>query len=171
MDMEALGRKLGLAEDKVSIRKAEELKRLSNVHFDSSTFGVVWQLKQSSQAHCIACFLRYILYISGNGALIPWFCWQGEVYKSVLCFELATTKWISKSFLIRALFSSDKCQTRFYTQLAFIFCSDFSIHINRSIRSSLPGIACGFLISYCTERSEVLGLGWAWYFLHTILFV
>lgn len=56
MDMEALGRKLGLAEDKISIRKAEELKRLSNVHFDSSTFGV------------------------------------GEVCKSVLCFELATTK-------------------------------------------------------------------------------
>ena len=39
--MEALGRKLGLAEDKVSIRKAEELKHLRNVHFDSSTFGVV----------------------------------------------------------------------------------------------------------------------------------
>ncbi|GLJ43363.1 hypothetical protein SUGI_0900840 [Cryptomeria japonica] len=79
MDMDGLGRKLGLAEDNRVIRKAEELRRLSNVHFDSSTFGV------------------------------------GEVCKSVLCFELATTKLqvpFDRQKAIRLSGMSEKAYTR-----------------------------------------------------------
>ena len=68
MDMEALGRKLGLAENKTSIRKAKELRRLSNVHFDSSTFGVVCQSKESSQAYSSTLiFALYFVYSRQKG--------------------------------------------------------------------------------------------------------
>ncbi|KAF8390216.1 hypothetical protein HHK36_024739 [Tetracentron sinense] len=40
MDLSDIGRKLGLSEAKILIRKAEELRRLSDIQFDSSTIGV-----------------------------------------------------------------------------------------------------------------------------------
>eukprot|EP01018_Ginkgo_biloba_P039800 Gb_23047 [translate_table: standard] len=84
MDLQGLGRKLGLAENKTAIRKAEELRRLSNVHFDSSTFGV------------------------------------GEVCKSVLCFELATTKLgvpFDRQKAIKLSGMSEKAYTRSLTAM------------------------------------------------------
>ena len=66
--MEDLGRNLGLAENKTSIRKAEELRRLRNVHFDSSTFGVVCQSKESSQAYSSTLiFALYFVYSRQKG--------------------------------------------------------------------------------------------------------
>ena len=67
MDMEALGRKLGLVENKTSIRKDEELRHHSNVHFDSSTFGVVCQSKESSQAYSTLIFALYFVYSRQKG--------------------------------------------------------------------------------------------------------
>ncbi|KAH8938541.1 hypothetical protein BDL97_16G089100 [Sphagnum fallax] len=40
MDMKSLRMRLGLAEDVTVVRKAQELLRLSNVHFNASSFGV-----------------------------------------------------------------------------------------------------------------------------------
>jgi hypothetical protein len=41
MDMKSLQTKLGLSDQVKVVRKAQELVRLSNVHFNSSSFGVV----------------------------------------------------------------------------------------------------------------------------------
>ena len=41
MDMKSLQTKLGLSDHVKVVRKAQELVRLSNVHFNSSSFGVV----------------------------------------------------------------------------------------------------------------------------------
>ena len=89
--MDGLGRKLGLAEDNKVIGKVEELRR--NVHFNSSTFGVVCLSKQCVKFSVIFIIWNAIYweYSSLSPFLAP-FHPQGEVCKSVRCFELAATK-------------------------------------------------------------------------------
>lgn len=60
MDMKSLQTKLGLSDQVRVVRKAQELVRLSNVHFNSSSFGVVctpsilalWILNVNCVPHC-----------------------------------------------------------------------------------------------------------------------
>ena len=91
--MDGLGRKMGLAKDKKVIRKAEELRRLSNLHFNSSTFGVVCLSKQCIKFSAIFMTWNAIYWeYSSLSPFLTHFHPQGEVCKSVLYFELAATK-------------------------------------------------------------------------------
>ncbi|WOL11546.1 origin of replication complex subunit 6 [Canna indica] len=83
MDFSAIASRLGLANSKPLIRKAGELRRLSDLQFDSSIIGVV------SPSFTCRSMLRLLCSVPSN---ILSFSRQGEVAKAIICMELAASR-------------------------------------------------------------------------------
>ncbi|XP_042430825.1 origin of replication complex subunit 6-like [Zingiber officinale] len=82
MDFSAIASRLRLSGSKTLIRKAKELRRLSDVQFDSSITGVVRYL-------CLP-FLHDPSFLFTFNKLVLFE--QGEVAKAIICLELAASR-------------------------------------------------------------------------------
>ncbi|WOL11711.1 origin of replication complex subunit 6 [Canna indica] len=83
MDFSAIASRFGLANSKPLIRKAGELRRLSDLKFDSSIIGVV------SPSFSCRSMLRLLCSVPSH---ILSFSQQGEVAKAIICMELAASR-------------------------------------------------------------------------------
>lgn len=93
MDLSDIARKLGFSESKpLLLRKAQELRRLCDVHFDSSIIGIV-SISPSIESILLFSFVSPSS-ISHGFVCILWSV-QGEVCKGIICLEIAATRFLS----------------------------------------------------------------------------
>lgn len=94
MDLSDIARKLGFSDSKpLLLRKAQELRRLCDVHFDSSILGIV------SISHSIRrsiylslSFFFFFPFLTDEGSLLC--SVQGEVCKGIICLEIAASRYL-----------------------------------------------------------------------------